>query len=85
MSRGVRIHFYAQAREAVGHRQLVRGLPEGPASLEGVLRSLEAEFPRLVRVLPTCRIAVNGEYVPNRSVPLSDGDELGVHPPYSGG
>jgi len=85
MAHGVRVRFFAQAREAVGARELLRPLPKGRGSVAAVLRDLTREFPRLAPVLRSCRFVRNGEYVPDRSTNLADGDELGIHPPYSGG
>ncbi|MGI0132856.1 MAG: MoaD/ThiS family protein [Thermoplasmata archaeon] len=82
---GVRLLFFASARQAVGHARLERTVPSGGLTAERLLDDLVAEFPRLRRILPSCRLVVNGEYVGSRSHRLGPGDEVAVHPPYSGG
>ena len=82
---GVRVRLYAQAREAVGHRELRRPLDADGATLGALLEALIEEYPALRPVLPGCRFALNGAYVPHRAVRLRAGDDVGIHPPYSGG
>ena len=85
MGRGVTILLYAQARVAVGHHRMVRPIaPEG-VPLAALLRGLVEEFPDLGPILPSCRYVRNGEFTGRRAVRLKPGDELGIHPPYSGG
>ena len=81
----VRVLLFASAREAVGRPRLDRPLPEGGTTAQRVLDELVAEFPRLARVLSASRIVVNGAPLRSASRTLCDGDELAVHPPYSGG
>ena len=81
----VRILLFASAREAVGRPRLDRPLPEGGTTAQRLLDDLVEEFPRLARVLSASRIVVNGEPVRAPSTALGDGDELAIHPPYSGG
>jgi len=45
---------------------------------------LVERYPRLAGLIAYARLAVNQEYQP-WEVPLSDGDELGLIPPVSGG
>jgi molybdopterin converting factor small subunit len=85
MVTGVRVRLFADAREIVGHRELLLPIPAKGPGLDLLLRRLRSEYPGLGNVLRTCRFALNGEYVTDPSVALADGDELGIHPPYSGG
>jgi molybdopterin converting factor small subunit len=81
----VHVRLFAQAREVVGQRELDRPVPPGGASLDGFLTELVQEFPKLDRILKHCRFAINGAYTADRTAPLAPGDDLGIHPPYSGG
>lgn len=85
MAGRIRIVLFAQAREAVGRARLERAAPEDGIAAAHLLEELVAEFPRLARVLARSRLVVNGEYVQGRSTTLRAGDELAIHPPYSGG
>jgi molybdopterin converting factor subunit 1 len=81
----VAVLLYAQSREAVGHRRLTLAVPAEGRPLKELLAQLARQHPPLARLLPTCRFAVNGRYVERSSTKLSGGDELAIHPPYSGG
>ncbi|HYK93172.1 MAG TPA: MoaD/ThiS family protein [Thermoplasmata archaeon] len=85
MPRPLRLLFFASAREAVGRAQLDRTVPEEGADLHGVLRELCREFPKLEPVVRSSRLAVNGSYVRDRHSRVGPGDELAIHPPFSGG
>ena len=83
---GARIRLFATAREAVGREELVWPVPSQGIPLGGLLRQLGERYHRLRPVLPTCRFFVNGELVrPAGRRRLARGDEVAVHPPYSGG
>jgi molybdopterin converting factor small subunit len=49
-----------------------------------LLDGLCAEFPKLARLRPALRVAVNREYAAEEAG-LSDGDEVALIPPVSGG
>ena len=84
--RTVRVVLFATAREAAGGRsELIREVPAEGIPLNELLRALVEEFPRIGPVLPHCRFARNARYVGSPRVVLRPGDELAVHPPYSGG
>jgi molybdopterin converting factor small subunit len=85
MVRTVTIRLFAQAREAAGASEIHRPIPEGGIAVPTLLRELERDFPRLRRVLTISRFVRNGEYLPGPVGHLSRGDELAIHPPYSGG
>lgn len=75
--------FFASTRNAVGQRALPVQLPTG-ATVEALLQALVADYPALARSVPTLMVAVNSEYT-ERTATLSDGDEVALIPPVSGG
>ncbi len=80
-ARAVRLLMFAAAREAAGTRQL-----ELTADTVGdVLEQARGRFgPTFSAILDGCRVWVNGEpSLP--ATPLSDGDEVAILPPVSGG
>lgn len=81
----VELRLYAQAREAVGARRLARPIDRSGVPLAALVEGLVAEFPRLRPVLRTARFAVNGTYVALERTLVRPGDEVAIHPPYSGG
>jgi molybdopterin converting factor small subunit len=81
----LRLLFFATAREAVGRSHLERAVANDGVPLDGLLAELVAEFPRLGPVLRSSRLVLNGEYLRGHGIRLRGGDELAVHPPYSGG
>jgi molybdopterin converting factor small subunit len=85
MAARVRILLFATAREAVGRAVLDRPLPSPSTPVAEVLAALSAEYPRLQRIVGTSRVFRNGSPVRNWSEGVSAGDELAIHPPYSGG
>lgn len=84
----MRVLLFASAREAAGGRPVLH-LPRGssPPRLGELLDALGKDHPRLTAVFRSCRIAVNGEYLPtmDRAYRLRPGDEVAILPPYSGG
>ena len=50
-----------------------------------VVDALQAQFPQLEQLLPRCALAVNGDYVQSTEMALSEGDEIALLPPMSGG
>jgi molybdopterin converting factor small subunit len=85
MPGSVRVVFYATAREAVGRSRLERPIANDGVGLDELLAALASEFPRLPKVLSASRLVVNGEYVTAPGTRVRPGDEVAVHPPYSGG
>jgi molybdopterin converting factor small subunit len=85
MTGRIRVLLFAGAREAVGSARLERAAPPDGVGLDAFLSGLAAEFPRLKPILRTSRIVRNGRYVPPGDTRLRPGDEVAVHPPYSGG
>lgn len=85
MTRPVRVVLFATAREAAGNSVLDLDVPEDGTTVGTLLAELEKGHPRLVPVLRASRIARNGRYVSGRRARVAPGDEVAVHPPYSGG
>jgi molybdopterin converting factor subunit 1 len=79
----VTVKLFARLKEVVGAGELERELDEG--SIVGdLLSSLYVEYPGLANLTTRTIIAVNQEFAtPNTQ--LSDGDEIAVFPPVSGG
>jgi molybdopterin synthase sulfur carrier subunit len=76
-----RIALFGPAREAAGGP----GGHVSGATVEAVLVEASTLFgDGLVRILPTCRIWVNGEPA-DLSTPVGEEDEVAVLPPVSGG
>ena len=85
MSGTVRVLLFATAREAVGRSQVEVPVPEEGIGVVPLMDSLATRFPRLRTVLASSRIVRNGEFVTGGRARCRAGDELAVHPPYSGG
>jgi molybdopterin converting factor subunit 1 len=79
----VRVLFFGAARDAVGHDELELRL-EPRSNVTSAFKQLLAEYPALDRFGSSLLFAVNQEYaLPDREI--SDGDELAILPPVSGG
>src|SRR5712691_7865483 len=79
----VRVLFFGAARNATGREHLELSL-SSPANVASAFTQLLADYPALARFGNSLLIAVNQEYaLPDREI--SDGDELAVLPPVSGG
>lgn len=76
------VRLFASARTEVGRPTL---LFDSVSSVGEALARLRAEYPKLAPLLPSCRLVLNGRYVDRQDAPIGPGDELAVHPPYSGG
>ena len=80
----VKLLMFAGCREAVGRKELEIELPESVSTVEEAFEVVLAEFPQLRGISKSVAFARNAEYVGGDS-PISDGDELAVIPPVSGG
>jgi molybdopterin synthase catalytic subunit len=79
----VRVLFFGAARDAVGNDSLELQI-NSPATVASAFTQLLSAYPALARFGNSLLLAVNQEYaLPDRQ--LSDGDELAVLPPVSGG
>ncbi len=85
MKSSVRVRFFATAREAMGAASVDREVPASGSTIGAVLSGLAEEHPRLKPVLKGSRFVRNGRYVGGPRARVAPGDEIGVHPPYSGG
>ncbi|HEV2429656.1 MAG TPA: MoaD/ThiS family protein [Thermoplasmata archaeon] len=81
----VTIELFASAREAAGRSTVRLRAPVEGLRLSEMLAMLTREYPKLAAVLPSCRTARNGRYLTQRSSRIRPGDEIAIHPPYSGG
>ena len=77
------MRLFAIARERAGMGETSLELPPG-ATVAQALNELAQRFPKLSAVLERSLVAVNREYA-ERHCSLSNGDELAVIPPVSGG
>src|ERR1700704_635323 len=79
----VRVLFFGAARDATGREELELAL-SSQANVASAFAQLLADYPALARFGNSLLLAVNQEYaLPDRKI--SDGDELAVLPPVSGG
>lgn len=85
MTATVRVLLFATAREAVGRKELRLPVAAGGVPVAELLILLGSEYPRLARVARTCRVVLNGRFIEGRGAVARPGDELALHPPYSGG
>jgi molybdopterin synthase sulfur carrier subunit len=83
--RTVRVRYFAGARAAAGvpEEQFELSTPVSIADLLAAV--LERRGEHLVRVLPSCSFLLNGVAVHDHDVPVPDGAELDVLPPFAGG
>jgi molybdopterin converting factor subunit 1 len=79
----VRLLFFATLKDIVGARQMQVDVPSG-ATVSDVLSHLERTYPRIKDYRPVVLTAINEEYV-DQTARVSDGDEVAIFPPVSGG
>ena len=79
----IRILIFASAAEMLGVNQVDLPLPDG-ATVADALDLLEHKLPLFIELRGKLAIAVNMRYVRDEHL-LSDGDELALIPPVSGG
>lgn len=79
----VHLKLFASFREAVGSRDLDFELSDR-ALVRDLLADLRRRYPSLDATLDQGLVAVNHEYVAH-DTELSEGDEVGLIPPVSGG
>jgi molybdopterin synthase catalytic subunit len=79
----VHVLAFASAAEAIGSGESVVELPEG-SSLVDLRRDLESRHPELTPIWGRLAIAVEGEFAGDEAS-LSDGCEVALLPPVSGG
>lgn len=79
----VKLLFFASLKDIVGSRQLDLDIPSG-ATVNDLLERLESRYPGLQRYRSIVLTSLNEEYVDRQAV-ISDGDEVALFPPVSGG
>ncbi len=79
----VTVRFFATLRDRAGVEQAEIELADG-ATVAALLKHLSETYPRLTPALRTSIVAINHDYAFAED-PLSDGDEVGLFPPVSGG
>jgi molybdopterin converting factor subunit 1 len=79
----ITVKFFALTRDLAQMSETLLDLPAG-AGTDDALAKLISQFPQLASIRPRLAIAVNQTYVRQNHL-LSDGDELALIPPVSGG
>jgi len=79
----VTVLFFAQVRERAGRASAELSLPEG-SRLADALAVLAREHPALEPLWPHLAVAVSGKLA-RLDTPLTEGAELALLPPVSGG
>jgi MoaE-MoaD fusion protein len=79
----VKLLFFASLRDIIGSRQLDFDVPSG-STVNDLLERLESRYPALARYRSIVLTSLNEEYV-DRGAVVTDGDELAIFPPVSGG
>src|SRR5215210_874611 len=79
----VRVLFFGAARDAVGQEQIEVEF-ESPINADGARAKLLSAYPSLQRFGKSLLFAVNQQYAQSDRE-ISEGDELAVFPPVSGG
>lgn len=80
----VQVVFYGGLQRITGSRQVELELDSTTSSVESVSQQLLREFPKLEGQLTSVSYSLGDQVVP-ASTPVSDGDEIGLLPPVSGG
>jgi molybdopterin converting factor subunit 1 len=79
----VRVLFFGVLKDVAEKTVETVELPEG-ATTGDLLSAVDARIPDIQKYLPSVAVAVNQEYA-KRGSRLSDGDEVALFPPVSGG
>ena len=80
----IKLLLFAGCREAVGTKELELELPATVSTVAGAMEVVLARFPQLRGISKSVAVARNAEYVAG-DAPISEGDELAIIPPVSGG
>ena len=80
----VKVRFFAVTRDAAGTDRAELSLAGDSATVADAIAAIEDRYPALAPHTSRMAFAVNLEYVA-RDYVLSDGDELALIPPVSGG
>ena len=79
----VHVRLFAVARQIVGSNSIIVDVPS-PAAVSDLRRAIGQGWPALASLLPSMMIAVGSEYADDAR-PITEGCELAVIPPVSGG
>jgi molybdopterin converting factor subunit 1 len=79
----VTVKLFAAARELAGQSEAQLELPPG-ADVAELRQALNDQLPSLAPLTSRSLIALNAEYAPDNA-PITEGDELALIPPVSGG
>jgi molybdopterin converting factor subunit 1 len=79
----VNIKYFSVCHEMLGRHEEDMELPEGSVVMD-ILKILEDEWPEIAEYYEVMQISVNWEYA-NETTALSDGDEVALIPPVTGG
>ena len=79
----VRVRLFARAKDLAGADAVVVAVPPG-ATVAELRRRLAADYPALAGLLSRCAVAVADEFAED-SLTLTDGAEVALLPPVSGG
>jgi molybdopterin synthase catalytic subunit len=82
MTMPIQVLYFAGARDAAGTAR--ETLAPVPPTVGELRRALESAHPRLARILPRCRIAVDQEFADDDAA-LREGAEVAIVPPVAGG
>jgi molybdopterin converting factor subunit 1 len=79
----IRVLFFASLKDIVGQRDLRVDVPPG-GTIADLLSQLESKYPRMKDYRSVVLTAINEDYV-NKTALISEGDEVAIFPPVSGG
>src|SRR5215212_45290 len=79
----IRVLFFGILKDVAGRAEQAFELPTG-ADMSALYQRMESEFPGLARHRSSLTFSRNREFVDERA-PLSEGDEVALLPPVSGG
>ena len=79
----IKVSFYSYFKELAGCPETTESLAAG-TTLEGLLQTLAARFPKLGAMQRSFLVAVGVDYQ-DRSYVLKEGDEVSLFPPVQGG
>lgn len=80
----VQVRLFAICRERTGKDLIELSFDTAEVSVSDVLKALEAKEPSLTPLLPSTRVALNQTFS-SLNQRVSDGDEMALIPPVSGG
>lgn len=80
----ITVLLFAGCREATGTKELEVELPGTVSTVAEAMEVVLGRFPQLRGISKSVAVARNAEYVAG-DAPLSEGDELAIIPPVSGG